>query len=150
MINFTRPHSKLFCFKILSENFFLSVDSLFALVVSDTSPASKEPNKTVPVECVPAVSGNSILFLLSLVVGFPESHGCALKSQSILEVEESLNAAVVLIFHFFKTENLGFLFLDSFNELIYISLLLVAVYLVIVLVLDNIGFLHQFVLFEKI
>ena len=150
MINFTGPHSKLLSFKILSENFFLSIDSLFALGVSDFAPASEVSSKTISIDSVPRVSGNSHLFLLSLVVGFPESHGCAVESQSLLEVEESLDATVVLVLHLLKVENLGLLFLDSLDELVDVSLFLVAVYLIVVLVLDDIGLLHQFVLFKKV
>lgn len=150
MIDFTRPHSKLLSFKILSENFFFSMDSFFALVVSDFAPASEESGKTVPVDSVPTISGNSHLLLLSLVVGFPQSHSSAVESQSLFEVEESLDATVVLVFYFFKVKNLSLLFLDSLDELVDIGLFLVAVYLVVVLVLDDIGFLHQFVLFKKI
>lgn len=119
-------------------------------MVSDFAPASEESSKTIPVDGVPTISGNSHLFLLSLVVGFPESHGCAVESQSLFEVKESLDATIVLVFHFFKVENLRLLFLDSLNELVDISLFLVTVYLVVVLVLNDVGFLHQFVLFEKI
>jgi hypothetical protein len=84
------------------------------------------------------------------VVGFPESHGSAVESQSLFEVEESLDATVVLVFYFLKVENLSLLFLDSLDELIDISLFLIAVYLIVVLVLDDVGFLHQFILLEKI
>ena len=150
MIDFTRPHSKLLSFKILSENFFLSMDSFFSLVVSDFAPASEESSKTVPVDSVPTISGNSHLLLLSLMVGFPESHGCAVESQSLFKVKESLDATVVLVFYFLKVENLSLLFLNSLDELIDISLFLVAVYLIVVLVLDDVGFLHQFIFFEKI
>jgi len=124
------------------------MDSFFALVMSDFTPASKESCKTVPVDSVPTIRGNSHLLLLSLVVGFPESHGCAVESQSLFEVEESLDATVVLVFYFLKVKNLSLLFLDSLDELVDISLFLVAVYLVVVLVLDDVGFLHQFVLLE--
>ena len=84
------------------------------------------------------------------MVGFPESHGCAVESQSLFKVKESLDATVVLVFYFLKVENLSLLFLDSLDELVDICLFLVAVYLIVVLVLDDVGFLHQFIFFEKI
>lgn len=65
-----------------------------------------------------------------------------------LHFKEPCQPTVMLCFDFFQFENLLFFLLNSFNELIDISLLFIEVYLVVILVLTDVLLLHQGVLLE--
>jgi hypothetical protein len=114
----------------------------------NNSPASEIPRQRVSVDGISRVSCDSLFFLFSLLVLFPESKVSTIESEPLFEIEKSLNAAHILFFQLFETENLRFLFFNCFNELIDISLLFIAIDLEIVLILDDIRFFHELVLFE--
>lgn len=106
LIDLARPHGELLSLEVLPEDFLISIDSLLAPVVGDISPVPEEPGETVSVDSIPGVGGNSLLLLLSLVVSFPEAETGALESKAVLQVEEPLDATVVLVLHLLKVEDL--------------------------------------------
>jgi hypothetical protein len=118
--------------------------------VRNSSPLSKESSESISVNGVSSVSGNSFLLLLSLEVDFPYSHAGTIQSESLLKIKESLNATIVLVFNLLQVENVSFLFLDSFNELVNVGLFLVAVDLVILFVLNDVSIFHKLVFFKQV
>ena len=135
LVDFAGPHGELLSLEVLPKDLLPSGDSLLTPGVGHSSPLSEEPGKRVSVDGISRVGSNSLLLLLSLVVGLPHAHASAVVSQSLLHVEEPLDATIFLFLQFFKGKNLRFLFFDCLNELIDVRLLFIAVDLIIVLVL---------------
>lgn len=116
--------------------------------MGDNSPVSEKPCERVSVDGIPRISSHPLLLLFPLVVRLPKADAGAVKSQPLLQVEKALDATHILLLELLECKHLRLLFFHRFNELIDVSLLLVAVYLIVGLVFNDVCLLHKLILFE--
>ena len=89
--------------------------------------------------CIARICANSLLLSFSLQVFFHGFHTNFVIVCSNLHLEESLHATHILLLQLLQFLRLKFLIFNSLHELAYVVLFGAEIYLVILLILSNIG-----------
>ena len=149
LVDFRGPHGKLLSLEVSSVESFFTVDSLFAPGMSNYSPPFEESRQRVSIDSVPRVGSDSLLFTAPLGVRLEDLHTNLVHVETVLDLQEPLKAAHVLILELVQVEDLLLLIVNSLDELINVCLFFVKVHLVVILVFLHVAFFHTFVFSEE-
>lgn len=117
--------------------------------MTDLSPLSEDSCQHVTVDCISTVGGNSLLFLLPLHMLLPVFHADSIVEQSHFHIEETVEAAQILLLLFVQMETHLFFVFYLLHEIVNIGLFLIQIDLIICLVILDIDFFHQFIFVKQ-